>query len=77
MAHIIGWRWTWFPGGKMEIVGNIFGTYIPLCCLSLPVLGFFALVAALPVAFLALSKQEAGSKGQEAGSREQGVQNGE
>lgn len=68
----------------MEIVGNIFGTYIPLCCLSLPVLGFFALVAALPVAFLAMSGQEAGgrkqeaeSKGQEAGSREQGVQNGE
>jgi hypothetical protein len=55
----------------MEIVGNIFGTYIPLCCLSLPVLGFFALVAALPVAFLALSKQEAGSRKQEAGSKGQ------
>ena len=72
----------------MEIVKQIVGTYIPLCCLSLPVFVFFILAAALPVAFLALSsqgsqkkagskKQEAGSKKQKEGSREQGVQGGE
>ena len=41
----------------MEIVEQIVGTYIPLCCLSVPVLVFFALAAALPVAFFALSSQ--------------------
>ena len=54
----------------MEIVGNILGVYIPLCCLSLPMLVFFALVAVLPVAFLTMSKQGTGS-------REQKEQNGE
>ena len=52
----------------MEIVERIVGAYIPLCCLGLPVLGFFALIAALPVAFLALSSQgpkEENSKEQE------------
>jgi hypothetical protein len=39
----------------MEIVKQIVGFYIPLCCLSLPVLGFFILVALLPVAFLSLT----------------------
>jgi hypothetical protein len=43
----------------MEIVKQIVGTYIPLCCLSLPVFVFFILAAALPVAFLALSGQGA------------------
>ena len=51
-------------GGKMEIVGNILGVYIPLCCLSLPMLVFFALVAVLPVAFLTMSKQGTGSREQ-------------
>jgi hypothetical protein len=45
----------------MEIVGRIVGTYIPLCCLGIPVLVFFALAAALPTAFLALTSQK-GSK---------------
>ncbi|MFO7697209.1 MAG: hypothetical protein R6X16_08635 [Anaerolineae bacterium] len=52
----------------MEIVKQIVGTYIPLCCLSLPVFGFFILVAALPVAFLALSAQ--GVRKQEKASKE-------
>jgi hypothetical protein len=47
----------------MEIVERIVGAYIPLCCLGLPVLIFFALVAVLPTAFLALSSQ--GSKEKE------------
>jgi hypothetical protein len=53
-----------FLGGKMEIIGRILGTYVPLCCVSLPVLGFFAIAAALPVAFLALTRQgkQTGSK---------------
>jgi hypothetical protein len=42
----------------MEIIGRILGTYVPLCCVSLPVLGFFAIAAALPVAFLALTRQK-------------------
>jgi flagellar biosynthesis component FlhA len=72
----------------MQIVKQIVGAYIPLCCLSLPIFVFFILAAALPVAFLALSgqgakqearskKQEAGSAKQEEGSREQRVQGGE
>ena len=59
----------------MEIVERILGTYIPLCCLSLPAFVFFALAAALPFAFLALTGQRTGkkaaaSKGQEAKSGE-------
>ena len=50
----------------MEIVEKILGTYVPLCCFSVPVLGFFALVAALPVIFVSLtsqqSQEEKGSK---------------
>jgi hypothetical protein len=42
----------------MEIVKQIVGFYVPLCCLSLPVLGFFALVALLPVMFLSLTSQK-------------------
>ena len=55
----------------MEIVEQIVGTYIPLCCLSIPVLGFFALVAALPVAFFASTGQrpQGGKSGQEEGVR--------
>ena len=52
----------------MEIVEQIVGLYVPLCCLSLPVLIFFALVAALPTAFLALSSQ---------GFKEKEIKNGE
>ena len=66
----------------MKVIEQILGTYIPLCCISLPVLGFFGLVAALPVAFFALTGQgtkekEARNRKQEEGSREQGVQSGE
>ena len=51
----------------MQVIAKIVGTYIPLCCLSIPVFGFFALVAAMPVAFLALTGQGAkvGKKGSE------------
>ena len=46
----------------MEIVEQILGAYIPLCCLGFPVILFFAFIAVLPVAFLALSSQEAREK---------------
>ena len=55
----------------MEIVERVLGAYIPLCCLSLPVLGFFALVAALPVAFFALTGQRPQEK---KGSKKQGTE---
>jgi hypothetical protein len=66
----------------MEIVERILGTYIPLCCLSLPVLGFFALAAALPVAFFAMTgqrakEQGAGSRRREEEIEDQGAQSGE
>ena len=48
----------------MEIVEQIVGAYIPLCCLSIPVLGFLLLVALLPAGFIALSSQ-----GEKEGSR--------
>jgi hypothetical protein len=51
----------------MEIVEQILGTYIPLCCLSVPALVFFGLVAALPVAFFSLTSQ--GGKEKEVGSK--------
>ena len=50
----------------MEIVERILGTYVPVCCLGIPALVFFALAAALPAAFLALTSQEGGEG--EAGS---------
>jgi hypothetical protein len=59
----------------MKVIEQILGTYIPLCCISLPVLGFFGLVAALPVAYFALTGQ--GAREKEAGSRDQGAQSGE
>jgi hypothetical protein len=55
----------------MEIVERVLGAYIPLCCLSLPVLGFFALVAALPVAFFAMTGQRAKGQEGESGKREE------
>jgi len=55
----------------MKVVEQILGTYIPLCCISLPVLGFFGLVAALPVAFFALTGQRSLK---EKGSKKQGTE---
>lgn len=49
----------------MEIVEQLLGTYTPLCCLSIPVLVFFALAAMLPVAFFSLTGQQAPKESKE------------
>ena len=53
----------------MQIVERIFGTYVPLCCLSIPVLFFFALAAALPVAYISLTSQEGRTRKEELGEK--------
>ena len=52
----------------MKIVEQILGTYIPLCCLSVPALVFFGLAALLPVAFFSMTSQ--GDKKEEIRSEE-------